>query len=61
MDTLIAKIESAKPFFDRVSRNKYLKSIRDGFMSAMPVILFSSILFLISLVSIGQRMLRMQL
>ena len=43
MDTLIAKIESAKPFFDRVSRNKYLKSIRDGFMSAMPVILFSSI------------------
>lgn len=50
MDTLIAKIESAKPFFDRVSRNKYLKSIRDGFMSAMPVILFSSIFLLIAFV-----------
>ncbi|WP_164130663.1 PTS lactose transporter subunit IIBC [Sharpea azabuensis] len=50
MDTLITKIESAKPFFDRVSRNKYLKSIRDGFMSAMPVILFSSIFLLIAFV-----------
>lgn len=50
MDTLIAKIESAKPFFDRVSCNKYLKSIRDGFMSAMPVILFSSIFLLIAFV-----------
>ena len=50
MDTLIKKIESAKPFFDRVSRNKYLKSIRDGFMSAMPVILFSSIFLLIAFV-----------
>ena len=50
MDTLIKKIESAKPFFYRVSRNKYLKSIRDGFMSAMPVILFSSIFLLIAFV-----------
>ena len=43
MDALIGKIEKAKPFFEKVSRNKYLKAIRDGFMSAMPVVLFSSI------------------
>ena len=42
MDALIGKIEKAKPFFEKVSRNKYLKAIRDGFMSAMPVVLFSS-------------------
>ncbi len=50
MDTLINKIEAAKPFFDKVSRNKYLKAIRDGFMSAMPVVLFSSIFLLIAYV-----------
>lgn len=50
MDTLINKIEAAKPFFDEVSRNKYLKAIRDGFMSAMPVVLFSSIFLLIAYV-----------
>ena len=59
MDTLITKIEAAKPFFDKVSRNKYLMAIRDGFMSAMPVVLFSSIFLLIAYVpnildSIGQ-------
>ena len=37
MDALIGKIEKAKPFFEKVSRNKYLKAIRDGFMSAMPI------------------------
>lgn len=41
MEALIGKIEKAKPFFEKVSRNKYLKAIRDGFMSAMPVVLFS--------------------
>lgn len=50
MEALINKIESAKPFFDKVSRNKYLKAIRDGFMSAMPVVLFSSIFLLIAYV-----------
>lgn len=50
METLIKKIESAKPFFDKVSRNIYLKAIRDGFMSAMPVVLFSSIFLLIAYV-----------
>mgnify|MGYP003248075627 CR=1 FL=1 len=39
MDALIGKIEKAKPFFEKVSRNKYLKAIRDGFMSASSTIL----------------------
>ena len=50
MDALIGKIEKAKPIFEKVSRNKYLKAIRDGFMSAMPVVLFSSIFMLLAYV-----------
>ncbi|MCD7892526.1 MAG: lactose-specific PTS transporter subunit EIIC [Erysipelotrichaceae bacterium] len=50
MDALIGQIEKAKPLFEKVSRNKYLKAIRDGFMSAMPVVLFSSIFMLIAYV-----------
>lgn len=50
MNNLVAKIEKMKPFFEKVSRNKYLKAIRDGFMSAMPVVLFSSIFMLIAYV-----------
>ncbi|MDD3485205.1 MAG: lactose/cellobiose PTS transporter subunit IIB [Atopobiaceae bacterium] len=48
MDKLIAQIEKGKPFFDKLARNKYLKSIRDGFMSAMPIIIFSSIFLLVA-------------
>lgn len=64
MEALIGKIEKAKPFFEKVSRNKYLKAIRDGFMSAMPVVLFSSIFMLIAYVLtflnfIGQKKLRL--
>lgn len=50
MNTLIAKIEKAKPLFEKVSRNVYLKAIRDGFMSAMPIVLFSSVFMLIACV-----------
>lgn len=50
MDKLIKKIEQAKPFFEKVSRNDYLKAIRDGFISAMPVVLFSSIFMLVAYV-----------
>lgn len=48
MDKIIAQIEKAKPFFEKVSRNKYLRAIRDGFIAAMPVVLFSSIFMLIA-------------
>ena len=47
MQKLIAQIEKGKPFFEKLSRNIYLRAIRDGFISAMPVILFSSIFLLL--------------
>ena len=50
MNALIAQIEKAKPLFEKVSRNIYLRAIRDGFISAMPVVLFSSIFLLIAYV-----------
>ncbi|AND78764.1 lactose-specific PTS transporter subunit EIIC [Streptococcus pantholopis] len=50
MNALIAQIEKGKPFFEKISRNIYLRAIRDGFISAMPVILFSSIFLLIAYV-----------
>ena len=43
-------IEKGKPFFEKISRNKYLRAIRDGFIAGMPVILFSSIFILIAYV-----------
>ncbi|MEY8462554.1 lactose-specific PTS transporter subunit EIIC [Streptococcus merionis] len=50
MDKLIAQIEKGKPFFEKLSRNIYLRAIRDGFIAGMPVILFSSIFLLIAFV-----------
>ncbi|EFG50473.1 PTS system, lactose-specific IIC component [Aerococcus viridans ATCC 11563 = CCUG 4311] len=50
MDQLITQIEKMKPFFERLSRNIYLRAIKDGFISAMPVVLFSSIFMLIAYV-----------
>lgn len=50
MEKLIASIEKMKPFFEKLSRNKYLRSIKDGFIAGMPVILFSSIFILIAFV-----------
>lgn len=50
MDTLVKQIEKGKPFFEKLSRNIYLRSIRDGFVASMPVILFSSIFILIAYV-----------
>lgn len=50
MEKLIATIQRGKPFFDRLARNKYLKAIRDGFISAMPIVIFSSIFLLIAYV-----------
>ena len=50
MNKLIAFIEKGKPFFEKLSRNIYLRAIRDGFIAGMPVILFSSICILIAFV-----------
>ncbi len=50
MESIIKQIEKGKPFFEKVSRNIYLGAIRDGFLAAMPAILFSSIFILIAAV-----------
>ena len=46
MNGIIKQIEKGKPFFEKISRNIYLGAIRDGFLTAMPVILFASIFIL---------------
>ncbi len=61
MGAIIKQIEKGKPFFEKISRNIYLGAIRDGFLAAMPAILFSSIFLLIAAVPevfnfIGQKM-----
>lgn len=50
MNNLVAQIEKARPFFEKISRNKYLRAIKDGFIAAMPVVLFSSIFMLLAYV-----------
>ena len=50
MNKLVERIEKYKPFFEKLSRNIYLRSIRDGFIAGMPVVLFSSIFILIAFV-----------
>ena len=50
MNKLIEFIEKGKPFFEKISRNPYLRAIRDGSIAAMPVILFSSIFLLVAYV-----------
>ncbi|WP_099778411.1 lactose-specific PTS transporter subunit EIIC [Streptococcus suis] len=50
MNKLIEFIEKGKPFFEKISRNPYLRAIRDGFIAAMPVILFSTIFLMVAFV-----------
>ncbi|WP_027339803.1 lactose-specific PTS transporter subunit EIIC [Halonatronum saccharophilum] len=50
MESLIKKIEKMKPFFEKISNNPYLRAIRDGFISLIPVILFSSLFLLVAFV-----------
>lgn len=50
MDKLIIFIEKGKSFFEKLSRNIYLRAIKDGFISSMPAVLFSSIFILIAAV-----------
>lgn len=46
MKQLIQTIEKMKPHFEKISNNPYLRAIRDGFISLIPVILFSSFFLL---------------
>ena len=50
MKTLISRIEKMKPVFEKISNNPYLRAIRDGFISLIPVILFSSFFLLVAYV-----------
>lgn len=46
MNAIIGFIEKGKPFFNKLAGNAYLQAIRDGFLAAMPAILFSRIFIL---------------
>ncbi|MGM0140082.1 PTS system, lactose-specific IIC component [Enterococcus sp. DIV0755b] len=48
MNAIIKQIEKHQATFQKISRNIYLSAIKDGFLAAMPVILFSSIFILIA-------------
>ncbi|PMB85164.1 PTS lactose transporter subunit IIBC [Dolosicoccus paucivorans] len=50
MNGLVKQIEKMQPFFEKLSRNIYLRAVKDGFISVMPVVLFSSIFMLIAYV-----------
>ncbi|MDW8765351.1 lactose-specific PTS transporter subunit EIIC [Streptococcus suis] len=50
MNKLIEFIEKGKPFFEKISRNPYLRAIRDGFIAAMSVILFSTLFLMVAFV-----------
>ena len=50
MHSFEAKIEKMKPTFEKIASNPYVSAIRDGFIAAMPIILFSSIFTLIAYV-----------
>ncbi|HJE97768.1 MAG TPA: lactose-specific PTS transporter subunit EIIC [Ligilactobacillus acidipiscis] len=44
------KMEKFKPLFEKIASNQYIVAIRDGFIAAMPIILFSSIFLMIAYV-----------
>ncbi|MCO7127884.1 PTS transporter subunit EIIC [Sporolactobacillus shoreicorticis] len=48
MNGFVAMIEKWQPAFKKLAANKYLSSIRDGFIALMPIVLFSSLFLLIA-------------
>lgn len=50
MNALITRLEKKKPFFNKITDNMYMTSIRNGFMAPMYVILFSSIFMMIAFI-----------
>lgn len=50
MEKLIRFIEKGRPFFEKVSKNRYLRALMNGFVALMPVVIFSSIFMLIAFV-----------
>lgn len=45
LNGVIKQIEKGKPFFDKIAQNIYLGAVRDGFLTAMPAILFSKCIY----------------
>lgn len=50
MDGIIKQIDKWQPTFKKIATNKYLRAIRDGFISLMPIIIFSSLFLLVAYV-----------
>lgn len=48
MNKFIEILEKMNPFFTKVSNNKYLKSVMNGFMSIMYITLFSSVFMIVN-------------
>lgn len=48
MDSIVKLLQRHQGLFDKISKNMYLVAIKDGFISNMPIILFSSLFLLIS-------------
>lgn len=48
MEAIVKSIEKVTPTFEKISRNKYMVAIKDGFMETMPVVVFSSLFLLIA-------------
>ncbi|UZD26731.1 lactose-specific PTS transporter subunit EIIC [Lacticaseibacillus paracasei] len=50
MDSFTKRIEKLRPVFEKIAANAYVSAIRDGFIAAMPIILFSSVFLMIAYV-----------
>lgn len=50
MNGFTAAMEKLKPKFEKIAANPYVSAIRDGFIAAMPIILFSSLFTLVAYV-----------
>lgn len=50
MNGFTAVMDKMKPKFEKIAANPYVSAIRDGFIAAMPIILFSSLFTLIAYV-----------
>ncbi len=48
MNFIISRLEKHQGFFEKISKNIYLMAIKDGFLAAMPIILFSSVFILLA-------------
>lgn len=48
MDFIIKRLERHQALFEKISTNIYLMAIKDGFLAAMPIILFSSVFILLA-------------